>query len=117
MLDRVLTVAIGRNNSEGVPLSNRRWRSFQNKVSFTLGRYGNVVAKTNGGGVGSDGVNDGSEEESAIFLAINVSDIDAVRERIAQILPQFGQGSACFAIDREHEPVFATTNGYREVTA
>lgn len=113
MLDSVLTVAIGRNGSEGLPLSNEKWSEFRNRVSKTLKGYGLVVANTLGGGIGSDGVNELESEESAVFVVINPKEVESLRVEVAKILPDYEQGSACFSFDSQHEPVFATENGYR----
>lgn len=114
-LDSVLTIAIGRNNSNGQPLNDARWEEFQDSIKqlFTIDRTGIVVAHTTGGGVGSDGVNEMASEESAVFVAINVNDATTMRQRLARVLKHYGQSSACFALDLAHEPVFTTENGYR----
>lgn len=114
-LDTVLTVAVGRNGPDGKPMSSWRWSNFRSNVRTVLSAYGTVVAETTGGGVGSDGVNDGEEEESAVFVAINVHSLDAVRSLLARLLHNYGQSSACFAYDDVHEPCFPTLNGYRPV--
>lgn len=113
MLDKVLTVAVGRNQSDGSELPDNRWQEFRSKVKSALEQQGIVVAVTSGGGIGSDGLNDGSDEESAVFVTINPKSAEEARKSLAELLPEYGQGSACFAYDQSHEPVFATENGYR----
>jgi hypothetical protein len=113
-LDSVLTVAIGRNGQDGQPMTTADWLLFQHNVAAELvSAGGTIVAHTVGGGLGSDGVNEGSEEESAVFVAINVEDLNGARRNVAQWLREFGQSSACFAFDMAHEPVFATPSGFR----
>lgn len=113
-LDSVLTVAIGRNQQDGTPLADTDWNTFQRVVGITLERHGGiVVAHTHGGGIGSDGGNAGVLEESAVFVAINIDDLLGARRDLAPVLKAFGQSSACFAFDMAHEPVFATTDGFR----
>jgi hypothetical protein len=113
-LDSVLTVAIGRNGQAGDPLPDHAWDLFQREVaSSLLATGGTIVAHTTGGGLGSDGVNNGQEEESCVFVVINVGDPDRVRRLVAWDLGHFDQSSACFAFDLAHEPVFATPSGFR----
>jgi hypothetical protein len=113
-LDSVLTVAIGRNGRDGTPMSDRDWAEFQSLVAAELvSAGGTIVAHTTGGGLGSDGVNEGSEEESAVFVAINIEHLIAARRSIALALKLFGQSSAAFAFDMAHEPVFPTPTGFR----
>jgi hypothetical protein len=112
-LDSVVTVAIGRNSKDGKPLTSRRWANFQNRVKMTLSELALVVAHTQGAGVGSDGVNESEAEDSAVLVAINPKDKELLRQRLAKLLPRYGQTSAAFAIDASHEPVFPTKDGYR----
>lgn len=113
-LDSVLTVAIGRNGQDGTPMRTSDWLLFQAKVAGALVHAGGtIVAHTVGGGLGSDGVNEGSEEESAVFVAINVKDLNGARRGLAGVLRGFGQSSAAFAFDMAHEPVFPTADGFR----
>lgn len=114
-LDAVLTVAIGRNGADGTPMSDHDWELFQRSVKCTLNVYGTVVCHAlSVSAVGSDGLNDGQDEESAVFIAVNVDDEELVRKLIGQKLARFEQTSACFSVDHYHEPVFAgTTDGYR----
>lgn len=114
-LDTVLTLAIGRNNSNGQPLNNERWLEFQSQIKTLVNadRSAIMVAHTIGGGVGSDGVNENEDEESAVFVIINAFSVTKMRERLARVLKHYGQSSACFALDMAHEPVFATNDGYR----
>lgn len=113
MLDKVLTLAIGRNTQDGTPLSDYKWRKFQTQARGVLSEYATVVAHTRGRGVGSDDDNNGKPEQSAIIVAINPRDAQKARERLAQLLPEYGQGSAAFSYDEAHEPVFATSDGFR----
>lgn len=113
VLDQVLTLAIGRNGQDGKPMSSYRWHKFQAKARSVIEQSATVVAHTMGRGVGSDNVNEYAPEDSAIIVAINPTNVELIREQLALLLPKYGQGSAAFAFDREHEPVFATKNGYR----
>jgi len=113
-LDSVLTVAIGRNRSNGDPLDNYLWTEFQGAISAILQEHGTLVAATSGEGVGSDDENEGKPEDTAVFVAINVRNLPQVRRSVAATLQTFGQSSAAFALDTAHEPVFAATvNGFR----
>lgn len=113
-LDSVLTVAIGRNQADGTPMNTGQWLAFQHEVAASLlATGGTIVAHTLGGGLGSDGVNADQEEESCVFVVINVGRLDEVRRLVAMDLDRFDQSSACFAFDTAHEPVFATADGFR----
>ena len=113
-LDSVLTVAIGRNGLDGTPLAPSAWRDFQEKVAgFLVLAGGTIVAHTTGHGLTSDGDTAGSEEESCVFVAINVEDLDRARKGVARALRKVEQSSACFAFDGAHDPVFPTANGFR----
>lgn len=115
--DTVLTVAIGRNDGfNGGELAEPRWALFQLVVGDLLAQYGTIVchATTDKGAVASDGIGAGQAEDSAVFIVINPTDVEALRVELAPILAEFGQVTACFSIDRDHEPVFSTTtDGYR----
>lgn len=113
-LDSVLTVAIGRNGQDGQPMDDDRWAQFQHEVAASLVATGGmIVAHALGGGLGSDGANEGVEEESCVFVTINVERLHKVRMMVAMDLDRYGQTSACFAYDMAHEPCFATPDGYR----
>ena len=114
-LDTVLTVAIGRNLADGTPMDDERWSLFQWSVRHLLDAHGTVVCHAlSVAAVGSDGVNDGAEEDSAVFIVVNPADEQLLRRRLGDELTGFGQTSACFSVDHFHEPVFAgTTDGYR----
>ncbi len=114
ILDTVLTVAIGRNLPNGTPLSDGMWRAFRADVRELSEQYGTVVAATIGYAVGSDGVNDGATEETAVFVVINVRNVARLRQLVAYTLDTFGMSSACFAFDGAHEPCFPTDNGFRQ---
>lgn len=115
MLDSVLTVAIGRNCSDGSALWDDDWSSFQERVKVLLSEYGTVVAAAVGHGVGSDGVNDSQAEETAVFVVVNAYKFltSGLRPMLAALLREYGQTSACFAYDLYHEPVFNTVDGGR----
>lgn len=114
-LDTVLTVAIGRNGQDGRPLTDSLWAGFQRQVLDLLKGEGTVVCHAlSVSAVGSDGVNEGVEEDSAVFIAVNVRNEEVVRATLSNLLGAYGQTSACFAMDHFHEPAFAgTIDGYR----
>jgi hypothetical protein len=115
-LDTVLTVAIGRNGADGQPMSDPQWSRFQTETASRIqGNGAKVVCHAlSVAAVGSDGSNDGQDEESAVFVAINPTDELELRRQLGTLLARFGQSSACFSLDHFHEPVFAgTTDGYR----
>jgi hypothetical protein len=112
MLDRVLTIAIGRDGQNGT-LSRGKWLSFRRQCKQIAGKYATVVAFTKGAGIGSDDDRDGVPEDSAVLVCINPVDVDQLRQELAHLLPQYGQSSAAFAVDAAHEPVFATNDGRR----
>lgn len=115
ILDTVITVAIGRNDASGRPLKGSTWSRFQREVRELLASSGTVVAHVAGAdGVGSDGVNDGQAEETALFIVVNPKNELGVRRALSSILGRYGQYSAAFAVDHYHEPCFAgTTDGFR----
>jgi hypothetical protein len=113
-LDSVLTVAIGRNTADGSPLSDADWSDFQAEVARDLGVFGTIVGSASGSGIGSDGVNTGQDEESAIFVAlVDCDQLGSCRASLAGLIGRYGQSSACFAYDLAHEPVFPTVDGFR----
>lgn len=115
-LDSVLTIAIGRNLPDGKPMSDDHWAQFQFEVATEIDRSGGTLVchARSDFAVGSDGANDGAEEESAVFLVVNVARLDALRRELSGVIADYGQTSACFSFDLAHEPVFAgTTDGYR----
>lgn len=116
-LDCVLTLAIGRNYGDNVPLSNRRWNNFQCKLREVVSKQATVVGFSSGNGVGSDEGRNGEEEETAILVAINPKDVTVLRASVAQVIKHYQQSSAAFAIDNAHEPVFATKDGTRACTS
>ena len=93
------------------------WTLFQSKVRQALSTFATVVGEGVGNGVGTDGVNADQAEDTAIFIAVNPTDINRLRVVLSFILTMFGQTSACFALDTAHEPCFATRDGNREVTS
>lgn len=113
VLDKVLTLAIGRNNSKGEVLPEGKWTEFQQRARAILSEEGLVVAHAIGEAKGSDGVNEGAEEDTAVIVVINPKDAQKARTRLAALLPEYGQSSAAFAYDAEHEPVFPTATGFR----
>lgn len=113
VLDKVLTLAIGRNNSSGKALPENKWQEFQERAHSVLAKQGYVVAHAVGEAKGSDGVNEGAEEDTAVIVVINPRDAQKARTELAKLLPEYGQSSAAFAYDSSHEPVFPTENGYR----
>lgn len=115
-LDSVLTVAIGDATQDGY-LSATEWADFQDDMRTVLDKFGTVVAQALGKGVRSDDCVDEGEdhetESTCVFIVINHRPNDGIRAHVAQVLMQYGQSSACFAIDRAHEPVFGTKTGQR----
>ena len=121
ILDTVVTLAIGRNLADGTPMADARWADFQTLCLEDM-RYCTrlVVFSGNGSGLCSDGVHDGTPEESFVVIAINPRNhvyVELLREWIAAHLVEFGQVSAALAIDAHHTPVWATPNGERPVAA
>jgi hypothetical protein len=113
-LDSVLTLAIGRNGADGKPMSEQRWNSFQSEVRNAIIEVGTpVFAGTADNAIGSDGRNDGVQEDSYAIIAINVKEPRTLRAKVAGIIGKYEQGSACFSIDTAHEPVFSTKDGWR----
>lgn len=115
-LDSVLTIAIGRNQQDGTPLCDDDWSDFQYQVIHRCEQAGGEVVchALSVSAIGSDGRNRGQEEESAVFVVINVQRLEALRRTLSSDIEAYGQTSACFAFDMGHEPVFAgTTDGYR----
>ena len=112
-LDQVLTVAIGDLDSEGIKLTPTEWSDFRSDVRQVLDTYGDVVAEVEGLGIGSDGLNEGQVEATAVYIVVNPERIDRLRAHLAQVIDAYGQSSACFALDQAHEPVFNTPSGYR----
>lgn len=112
MRDSVLTIAIGRNNSEG-ELSVESWGSFRTEIRDLLDKYATLVANTSGRGVASDEDREGKPEDSAVFVAINPKRVNYLRKSVAHVLERYKQTSAAFSLDTSHEPCFATPNGLR----
>lgn len=116
MLDSVLTIAIGDVTSEGVRLSPTDWAAFQGEVLNAIAASdGTLVAHAVGNGLTSDQPEQ-VLEATAVFLVVNCDNPGSLRKALARILPAYGQGSACFAFQMAHEPVFATTTGFRDGT-
>jgi hypothetical protein len=114
-LDSVLTVAIGRNTSDGSPLSDNDWADFQRDVHRDLSVFGTVVGCGVGAGFGTDGENAEQVEQNAIFVAlVGWDQLDKCRASIGALIGRYDQTTACFAYDLAHEPVFSTTtDGFR----
>lgn len=108
-LDRVSTIAIGD------PLCHEKtlW-NFSDQIAYEVRLAGGTVyAQTVGMAIGSDGVNGGQPERTAIVLAGNIADLDGLRLRLAHLLSDWNMTSACFATDSAHEPIFQGPTGYR----
>ena len=113
--DRVLTIAIGDATPYGngtVPAPDFR-RAGQSIARSVRQRGGTVYALTQGAGVGSDDDRNGVTERTIIILAGNVRDVAGLRRDVSSVLQSYGMTSACFALDRSHEPVFDTADGSR----
>ena len=113
-LDRILTIAIGDLDTEGNRISPADYDYWAHTIAQDVrDNGGTVYAVTFGDGIGSDGVNDGAEERSAVILAGNVDSVDRLRATVGFRLTRMGASSACFALDGAHEPAFATIDGRR----
>ena len=113
-LDKVLTIAIGRNDANGEPLSGAQWLDFCSRLDEIVAAHGTIVfAGSSDYAIGSDGANDGEQEESYALIAINPEDVRGLREDIASLLWVNRQTSAAFALDSTHEPVWYTIGGDR----
>lgn len=98
-----LTVSIGRNIGADQELGAGDWYLFRRQVKSAIERAGGyIVADTTG-----RGVYDGIEEESGVFIALNIDRIEQLKEDIARILPQYKQESAGFGLDLMPELVEA----------
>lgn len=117
-LDSVLTVAIGDIDTDGNKLTPTEWSDFRSDMRQVLETYGTVVAEATGDGVRSDDcVDEGDDHElegTCVFIVINHEQNMGIRSHVAQVIRAYGQSSCCFAIDRAHEPVFATRTGNRD---
>lgn len=91
-----LTVSIGRNlNTGGGELSAGEWYLFRRQTRAAIERAGGyIVADTTG-----RGIYDGVEEESGVFIALNVDAIEQLKNDIAALLPQYKQDAAGFGLD------------------
>lgn len=91
-----LTVSIGRNiYTTGAELGAGDWYLFRRQVRQAIQQAGGyIVADTTG-----RGVYDGVEEESAVFIALNVDNIEGLKKQIAKLLPVYSQESAGFGLD------------------
>jgi hypothetical protein len=113
VLDKVLTIAIGRNSSQG-PLKALDWTIFQQAVYSTVSRYATIVAAASGSGVGSDDNRFNEPEETYVVVAINPASKRKLRYDLAKLLKEYGQSSACFALDNSHRPAWSTASGRRK---
>lgn len=112
--DRVITIAIGDLLPDGSRLPRARFYAIAGRIADdVIARGGTVYAMTYGDGFGSDGVNDGAPEHSAVILAGNVADVAGLRADVAGWLRASGMSSAACALDVAHEPVFDTPTGGR----
>lgn len=111
-LDKVLTIAIGRDNADGT-LSDQEWSEFQDGLLMTVKHYATVVASTEGPGIASDDDRAMQPEDSAVVVAINPKYVNRLRSRISKLLIHYGQSSCAFALDSSHQPVFPNAGGAR----
>lgn len=111
-LDKVLTIAIGRDNVDGT-LSDQEWSEFREGLLMTVKNYATVVAATDGPGIASDDDRAYQPEDSAVVVAINPKYVNRLRSKLAKLLIHYKQSSCAFALDSSHEPVFPTARGIR----
>lgn len=112
--DRVLTIALGDLLPDGSRLRRSLFYAIAGSIAGAVDDHGGTVyAITYGDGFGSDGVNDGAPEHSAVILAGNVADVAGLRRYVATMLRRSGMTSAACALDYAHEPVFNTPTGAR----
>jgi hypothetical protein len=117
-LDKVVTIAIGRNISDGTPMTNNNWLDMQIQLIELVTRYAEIVFRGEGSAVGSDGRNDGQYERSFVVIAINPKGgPNGLRLGVADLLVEFDQRSAAYSVDESHEPVWSTHNGKRPPVA
>ena len=97
-----ITLSIGRNiNNKAMEAGE--WYLFRRQARAILEQAGgHIVADTTGAGV-----YDGVEEESAVFIALNVNNIEEARDRIAQLLSAYNQEAAGFTIDLMPELLYS----------
>jgi len=113
-LDKVLTIAIGRNDANGIALSDSQWADFTARLDEIVAAHATVVFTGHSDyAIGSDGANDSEQEESYAIIAINPEDTVGLRADVASLLWVNRQTSACFALDGAHEPVWYTIGGDR----
>jgi len=112
-LDKILTIAVGRDYGDSHTLNDIDWINFQQKLIKAIDKHGTCVGAATGRGVGSDDSRYGITEDTAIFIVLNPKYVNRLRKAIAALLPQYGQSSACFSLDMHHEPVFPTKTGWR----
>ena len=112
--DRVLTIAIGDLTTYGYAMDRARFYALAGDIASEVHEFGgDVYALTYGDAFGSDGINAGELEHSAVILCGNVTDERGLRQSVARRLVAHDLSSACFSVDSAHEPVFATHNGAR----
>ena len=89
-----LTISIGRNiNNEAMPAGD--WYLFRRQLRDAItSAGGDIVADTTGAGV-----YDGIQEESAVFIALNIDNIEQLRADVAQLLQVYKQECAGFSLD------------------
>lgn len=113
-LDTVTTIAIGDCDAHGAVIDLERWETAQAAIVEACQAHGVLVAHATGEGITSDQP-DEVEEGTAVFVVINVTNTDRLRQIVAKVLRDMGSTSACFATDSAHEPVWATADGSRPV--
>jgi hypothetical protein len=99
-----LTVSIGRNLNTGAgELAAGEWYLFRRQTRAAIERAGGyIVADTTG-----RGVYEGIQEESAVFIALNVNNVEQLKRDIAALLPVYKQDAAGFGLDLMPELVEA----------
>jgi hypothetical protein len=114
-LDKVLTVAIGRNNAQNVPMSDSQWDNFILRIGDIMESATTVVFAGYGNAIQSDCLHAGQHEESYAIIGINPTNVRELRADIASLIWSYDQTSAAFALDAAHEPVFDTVGGSRPI--
>lgn len=100
--DAITTIAIGRNDKNGLPLDPMMWFDLCAQVTQACMRQGDLVSVTQGNGVTTDQPHFGIEE-CQVYIVAN-ADVSRLRAEIEEILDNWDLSSACFAHDPTHEP-------------
>ena len=89
-----LTISIGRN-IKNQPMAAGAWYLFRRQLRDAItSAGGDIVADTTGAGV-----YDGIQEESAVFIALNIDNVEQLRADVARLLQDYQQEAAGFSLD------------------